>query len=708
MRQYWVGHPGTGKSTRLIQRFVELVERGVRPDRILVLVPQASAGVRFRAALAEARGSVRGHPFIGTVYALARQHVELFFPRLASTAGFAPPYREPTFINVEGAQYVLNLIAGLRLAEFDDLKIHRARILSQILDGLNKAAVCGFPLTEIADRLNAAWEGREPRLPTYQRVQALALAFREFCLRHYLLDFSLTMTLFAERLLADDFYRSYLTARFRHVLADNIEENPPILHRFLDVLLPVCDSAVLVEDDPGGYRIFLGADVTSARRLRALCEVVEVPDPRLQFGAPLSPAQFGAALMRAAAQPYALPVPSNGQDVCASVRVLESKKFWGEMVRAVAQTIGELVVGGIPANEIAVLAPYVEDVLRFELQEQLRPFRVGVQPLRPSRPLWDHPVARAFVALAQLARPAWRRPVSPSDMARALSVCVADLDLIRAHHIARAIHRLEIQDLPDLTHRADLWAQVGHRFIEPYQRLRDWIELQRRTTSTPLDLLWQRLFTEVLSRPGFALSTDRDAAFVCDKLIRGARAFREALTTALAEHVSQTSPGQTEQPSLDLAYVDLLQQEGFAAQYVPERVALLPDADVEARRWPAVLLAPAYAYLTNDLRSRIQFWLDINTTGWHERPYQPLTHPYVLSASWAPGQRWTDADELRVSRETLARVVGGLAYRCRERIYLASSQLTVSGQDESGQLLRALQRVIRLEAQAANSLASTL
>ena len=52
----------------------------------------------------------------------------------------------------------------------------------------------------------------------------------------------------------------------------------------------------------------------------------------------------------------------------------------------------------------------------------------------------------------------------------------------------------------------------------------------------------------------------------------------------------------------------------------------------------AVLIAPAYTFLMSNRPVEHQFWLDVGATGWWERLYQPLTHPYVLSRRWEPGQ----------------------------------------------------------------------
>jgi hypothetical protein len=710
MKTYLVGHSGTGKSTRLTERLASLIGSGIRPDRILVLVPQHTQAERFRAALARVKGNTRGEPYIGTVYGLAQQHVGLFFPRIAPRAGFADPLREPVFINVESAQYFLGQIVAPRLTEFDDLKMQRSRLISQILDSMNKAATSGFGLDELADRLTSAWHGPEPRAYAYQRVQQIALVYRDFCLQHSLLDFSLLVELFGKQLLQASFYREFVTARYRQVLADNIEEGTPVLHDVLALLMQTCDSAILAEDDPGSYRLFLGADRQSARTLRESCdEVVVADDPRLGPDAPPSPAQFGAALMRAIETNDRRRKPSSAS--ADTVEVLDGGRYWAGMVQAVVERIVALAQAGVPAQEMAVLAPFVEDVLRFELEERLRPHGIGVQPIRPSRPLYDHPISRMLTVWARLAHPHWQAPVSAAELARALAVSIEELDVVRAQMIADAAHKIAADRLPPLEDQA-LWNRVGMRYRERYVALQQWLAVQSGqtadvsppTTHSPLDLFWQQLFTDVLSQPGFGLNADLDGATVCDRLVRSARDFRTVfeqarLTPQSVPTVEVAVLGLSPQPrrsaSLDLghAYTDMLTQGLLAAQFVPAP-SPSPPAPLPEGQGGAVLLAPVYAYLTGDHRSRVQFWLDITSNGWHDRIYQPLTHPYVLSRQWQRGRQWTDENELYANRDMLVRLTGGLAFRCDEKIVLASSQLNVAGSEESGVLARAVQRVL--------------
>ena len=80
---------------------------------------------------------------------------------------------------------------------------------------------------------------------------------------------------------------------------------------------------------------------------------------------------------------------------------------------------------------------------------------------------------------------------------------------------------------------------------------------------------------------------------------------------------------------------------------------------------------------------------------WIERIYQPLTHPYVLRRDWPRDDIWTDENEVEARELALGRLILGLTRRCRERIYLATSELSEQGYEQQGPLLQAVQRILR-------------
>lgn len=678
-RIYLHGPPVTGKSTRLAARLVQLIgDDGVRPDRILLLVPQQAQAAPFRAALATIRtpGRARGEPELGTLYGLAKRHLSLFWPLVAAQAGFAQPAREPMFINVELAQYFLDRFVEPRLAEFEDLKLFRPRLLGQILDSMNKAAECGFGLDEIASRLSAAWHGELRRAEHFSSAQRIALEFRAFCLQHNLLDFSLLIETWSRHLLHTPTYEGYLAARYRHVLADNVEENPPVAHDLLRLLLPSCESALLVEDDPGGFRLFLGADPESARLLAASCDTVEAT----QSAQSVDVAKFGERVatqfdpqVRGAADP---PAPL----LTAPTTIAE--KYWSGMVARAAERVLQLVADGAAPDDIAVLAPFVEDVLRFELSEHLAKANIAVRVLRPSRPLVDHPAVRACITLARLAHPDWQQPVSAPELARALAACIHELDIPRAQLLADAALAANPRALSRLEDQA-MWTRVGMRFFALYHALVDAMGPPAEPSAPfghgrRLDVFWQGLFSSVLSQPGFGPHHDLDAASACAHLIESARTFHD-VCAAMPETVDviDTDGGR--------AYITLLSQGIMAAT---------PQAQAAAEPEHGVLLAPVYTFLTHNLRAAHMVWLDVSTLGWYERLRQPLTHPHVLSRRVPAGTAWTEQAEHLAQRSMTARVLRSLTLRCSDSLTLAQSQLSLTGQEDDGPLARAARNAL--------------
>ena len=85
--------------------------------------------------------------------------------------------------------------------------------------------------------------------------------------------------------------------------------------------------------------------------------------------------------------------------------------------------------------------------------------------------------------------------------------------------------------------------------------------------------------------------------------------------------------------------------------------------------------------------------INASTSRSHKRIYQPITQPFVLNTNWPSDKYWADQDELEVEQASLYRLVSGLMRRCRNKVYLGLSNLSESGYENDGMLLRTFQRV---------------
>jgi hypothetical protein len=288
-------------------------------------------------------------------------------------------------------------------------------------------------------------------------------------------------------------------------------------------------------------------------------------------------------------------------------------------------------------------------------------------------------------------------------------LAIEGMDLVRAHLLASIAYR-EVDGIPSLGSFSEIEPAMQERITfllgGRYEGLRTWISAHttdggrqvadsrssavsyrpsaRREYPEEIDHFLARLFGELLSQPGYGFHRSYDAGEITAILIESARKFRQVM-----------GQGAGADPSRSLAqeYVEMVHEGVVAAQYV--------------RRWQrqpkdAVLLAPAYTFLMSNRSVDHQFWLDVGSTGWWERLYQPLTHPYVLSRAWtsvsvdgAPARAWTDMEEYAARQDALACLVLGLVRRCRKQVHLGLSELSEAGNEARGPLLQAIQQVLR-------------
>ena len=686
------GPANCGKTTVGVERMLYLMEQGIPADEILVILPQRTLAEPYLTALQHPGVVSGGMVTLLTIGGLARRMVDLFWPYVAQAAGFGDPQSLPVFLTLETAQYYMAHIAGDLLAEglFSTVPLERNRLYSQILDNLNKAAVVGFPYTEIGPRLKAAWQGDPGQLRVYEDVQTCAARFREYCLQNNLLDFSLQIELLRDQLWPMAEFREYLFGRYRHLLVDNLEEDVPLTHDFLLEWLPQAASACLIYDQGAGFRSFLGADAESAYRLKEACDRTAELNQTWQVnpGIEILREALHHTIQRPLLSLSGQVPPANILDEAddaekALVRLAVSytyERYYPQMLDWIAgQVANEVHENLVSPGEIVILAPFLSDALRHGLMVRLEALGIPSRSHRPSRSLREEPASQCLLSLAMLAYPDWGYAPSPFDVAYALLQAIAEIDLVRAQLLAKIVYRVK-EGRPQLSAfdliRPEMQERITYRLGQRYQRLQDWLEASQVGGPVELDIFISRLFGEVLSQPGFGFHSDYNAAQVTANLIESIQKFRWVTGDLLAE---QGIP-------LGKEYLKMVQEGVIAAQYLYNWQKETADA---------VLLAPAHTFLMSNRPVEVQFWLDSGSRGWSERLYQPLTHPYVLSRNWPPGRIWSESDELKVNIDTMDRLASGLLRRCRSKVYLGLSELGEQGFEQRGPLLHAIQRVLR-------------
>jgi len=657
---------------------LHLLDKGVSADSILVYVPQKTLAQPYYDALRADKNRKGGQVTIHTIGSLALKTVEMFWLMVSAEAGFKRPDDLPNFLSLELVQYFMTrAIEPLVDARdyFTSVRIDRARLYSQIVDNLNKSAVVGFPVEDISERLKSALGGDVEQQHIYDDAQICAEAFRQYCLDHNLLDFSLQVELLTRHLWAKPQPRDYLLGKYKHLIVDNVEEDNPASHRLLLDWTRECESAFIIYDTDAGFRRFLGADSENALRLREVCDVRESLDSSFVMEETVQ--SLGKNLAVRLGEDFDLSEQANPRPAL----ITEAHRYHPQMVDWVVEQIASLIHNyGVSPNEIVVLAPYLSDALRFGLVEGLKAQDVEARSHRPSRALRDEPAARTLLTLSRLAHPQWGMPPTDFDVAYALMTAIDGLDFIRAKLLTDIIYRKGVL-FPFANINEAVQNRITFQYGERFDKLRDWMnEYIEDESPEPIDIFLRQLFGEVLSQEGFGFQS-ADMVNTTSNLVDSARSFRWTLDFIR---------DYEEDIDLSFEYIKMVDRGVIANFYLRDWTMDTEDS---------VLIAPAYTFLLNNRPVDYQFWLNIGSEGWSRRLYQPLTHPYVLSLQWQFGETWDDEDEQRTNRESLSQLVLGLTRRCRKAIYLGYSELSESGYEQRGLLLDTIQGMLRRLAQ---------
>lgn len=688
-RLFLSGSAGSGKTTAGVERMLSLIRRGIPANTILVLTPQRTLSNPYQNSLENNPLPAGGQVSLLTIGGLARRTVEIFWPLVAESGGFNRSDHSPIFLTLETAQYYMAHLVRPLLDEgyFESVVIDRNRLYSQILDNLNKAASVGFPYSEIGSRLDAAWAGEIAQRRVFNDVQDCATRFRKYCLQNNLLDFSLQLEIFWNVLWPDPIVRNYLTQSFQHLIYDNPEEDIPRAHDFILEWMPDLTSCLIIYDNEGGHRQFLGADPESALRLQNHCDQFISLDSSFVMSKQIhSLVKSFRSVISEPQTPLTRLEPKKNLIDELPVSFPSSTRFFPQMLDWVTSEVLNLIHDEkIHPSEIVILAPFVSDSLRFSLVNRFETLKIPTRSHRPSRSLRNEPASQALLTIATIAHPAWNIHPSIFNLAYTFLFCIKDMDLVRAQLLANHVYHhkdLTLSSFDQIIH--DVQDRITFTFGNRYTQLKNWIDNYHQEPPQPLDHFLRRLFGEILSQPGFGFHSNFDAARVAASLIESFRKFRMAMDPTFNY---RSDPSQ----EMGRDYIQLLDDGVLAAQYLEAWNPGLQDA---------VLIAPAHTFLMMNRPVEVQFWLDPGSNGWMERLNQPLTHPYVLSRSWESNSAaghpiWTDADEQSANQDNLSRFVSGLLHRCKSHIYLGISNFSENGYEQRGALLKTFQSVLQ-------------
>lgn len=238
---------GSGKTRTLVYRVAYLIERGVRPENILLVTFTNKAAKEMLFRVERLLGTFPKSLWGGTFHHVAN----LFLRKYARKLGFQNNF---SILDQEDSKSLLKVIVkdlGI------DPKARRFPSPAVIQSILSLAANTERSVKEIVQEFRPAFEAITDDLV---RIDA---AYKERKLKNNQMDFDDLLVYLLKLLKEHDAVRTKLATQFHYVLVDEYQDTNTIQARIVALLASQHKNLLVVGDDAQSIYSFRGADITN-------------------------------------------------------------------------------------------------------------------------------------------------------------------------------------------------------------------------------------------------------------------------------------------------------------------------------------------------------------------------------------------------------------------------------------------------------------
>lgn len=636
-----VGLRGSGLTTQCLTWLTQLLEGGVSPDRVIVLVRNSNKAEELKHRLKERLGNraagVAIHGYTNFIYSQLAQ----FWAQVCQLEPSLPPTFQPRFLTKDLTQFLLSCAfdrCPLHFQYFKDCPLPEYKVLDQILSDSYIAHSACLPVGEIGKRLANSWIDQENK--THKQMLSVIPCcldhLRKTALEHQVIDFGYQFELFHRVLLQiDRFWQTW-----DYLIADNAEESNGVFLRFYE--------QAVVRGKKLFFAYTLGGGSTYATRRDAIVSFLikngtyKFTDRYLVMG------ELGIRIAENLGANLKFPIPRDNQiDFTDRVKLFTTNTYQ-DAIDTTIHCVKLLLEKGVSPDRVAILMPKFDQVLmQLFLHDEIGKYCSFPNPYVS---FLRYPAVTAMLTCAQLVNPHLVSAPNKRQISGMVSFCLG-IDPIRAILLVDAFDPYNLCLQQRVSPRVDQLSR--DKFNDCLDRLQSW-----RNQSPNLYSLWVEFLREF--SPNFRLTnTDRQ---VIKNLMTTARRFYDAFPN----------------------FSDFQFMQMLLSGQTP---TILPPWDYEHK----IMVATPLAFLNTDRVTDYQVWFNIGAREWRKPIGRALFNPVVLMPDWK-GDIYTNEKEQELRTAQLGRTLLNLCCRNQQEIYLIKSLTSPQGQDNytnlDGHILR--------------------
>ena len=610
------GSTASEKTDMLIEKYSQLVNSGVNPSEILVLVQNSTLKAQFREKVIEKINidcieKLQIHSFFSLVYNTVNDNWAFLEERNI----FDNPAILPNLCGLEVSQYILKGI--LKEVKFKGYN-SRMSLLQQIFRRYSLIIQNNLSPKEVEERAKILKEGfSDEATSAINKLMRKTLELRGFdYLRQCLLyNFIYKNTKYFEKI--------------KYLFIDDADECTPICIDFIEYLSKFLTDAYIGIDSKGSSRCgYLSADKNNFVRLKNIFKNSEIKEIE------------NKSVMLEDTVKLNENLSNKESNILKNFSIFSFAKR-SELLTEVLEKINKLLDTGVMPNEISVITPVIDQMLKFTLKENLK--KVNLLYLTGNEKLIQNRYVRAAITILKLNTPL-KISLSEVDI-RVILYELLEIPLKYCEEILSHFNKTKELIVYDFNN--DELNSKYNSFLELIKNL-----------SVSQDKISEQIITISKSFFNFKLANKNE--------INKFNFFLKEITDF--ENIYGENFNKHK-------YEIILQIENSIISENPYSILEINKKDL--------VISTPQKIIDNHIKTKYQFWLDISNSEWIKSDTGPLYNAWVFQKDWDK-DNYTIEDNISLSKDKTARVLRKLALCASCHIYCYWSLFDSNGIENYG------------------------
>lgn len=319
------------------------------------------------------------------------------------------------------------------------------------------------------------------------------------------------------------------------------------------------------------------------------------------------------------------------------IELNQNIQLYSQMLIEASNKVVELINKGYRAKDIAIISPINNTITEYEIKNTLLKNNIGFYSTKQDKRIIDYPYAHALMVASCIFYEC-EELLNNEDYISFISLLL-NTNKIRAKKI--------------LSKKLD---------SDKYNEIINYIRSKKLDDINIYEFLIKFYIDKLLELP-----KGKENVKICKKIIQESENFTENISLL----------GINNNKSKEKIFIEAL-KSSIKDYYTLLELEDFKDEDL-------VVLTTPYTYISHNMKSDIQIWLDIGSNMWSMKSEKEISNVHVLKKSFIEGNIYTDDVEEFYKEYYLNNTIYNLLLNA-EKVYAYKSEYTVNGYIQEGSL----------------------